>query len=368
MVKSSDDQTIDSRREHTDASLHDERAKADAAVAEELAAAETKADAAVERARQRADEVVHAAREMADQAVPAEAAAKLSTVLAKADEAVAQERAKADDALDQERAQRRRVLDQFLASEREATDHDLIDERSHADTVVAARDELLATVSHDLRSLLGSLALNAELLLTYAPEGDSGANIRRHAATSRRLVARMTRLVSDLLDVACIEAGRLSLSPERVEVTKILLETIDAFEQVALAKEVKLRSNALALPPLYARFDGGRIVQVLANLVSNALRVTPPQGVISLQVTTTSKAIRFSVTDTGVGIPEASLQSVFERFGQVRKGNHGLGLHISKSIVEAHGGKIWVESQPGQGSTFYFELPSSLVSEPASRK
>jgi signal transduction histidine kinase len=105
--------------------------------------------------------------------------------------------------------------------------------------------------------------------------------------------------------------------------------------------------------------DGGRVLQVLANLVSNAIKFTPAAGRVSIRVRAEQNEILFSVSDTGIGIPSAELRRVFERFRQISKDRRGLGLglHISKSIIEAHGGRVWVESEVGTGSAFHFALP-----------
>jgi signal transduction histidine kinase len=119
-----------------------------------------------------------------------------------------------------------------------------------------------------------------------------------------------------------------------------------------------------AAQPLRARVDGDRILQVLANLVSNAIKFTPAGGRVSVAVTIEKNELQFAVTDSGVGIAAEEVTGVFERFHQVNHGEHrglGLGLHISKFIVEAHGGRMWIDSKLGTGSTFHFALPASLL-------
>lgn len=195
----------------------------------------------------------------------------------RADVILARERARADAALERERAQRRKCFEVFLANEREATDANLTDERADADTIVATRDDFLATVSHDLRSLLGGLSVSAQLLLDAAPPGSAGDLTRRSASTSQRLVSRMSRLVNDLLDVTSIEAGRVALLIEESNVGDVLRDTLEAFEPLAAGKGVSLTAE-VELPPCVGRFDSGRILEVLANLVSNALKFTTSGG------------------------------------------------------------------------------------------
>jgi signal transduction histidine kinase len=351
-------------REQTDESLRNEREKSDTASSEKLRELDAQADEVVQVARERADEVLQAARDEADREQPSTRTDPASErERGRADVILARERARADAALERERDQRRKYFEVFLANEREATDANLMEERADADTVVATRDDFLANVSHDLRSLLAGLSLSAQLLLDKAPLGAPGDLTRKCASTSQRLVARMSRLVNDLLDVASIEAGKVALLIEESDVADILRDTLEAFEPLAAAKGISLSAEA-ELPPCVGRFDSGRILEVLANLVSNALKFTTSGGRVSIYVQREGNDLRFAVKDTGIGIPEDALQGVFEKFKQVAKDRRGLGLglYISKGIVEAHGGRMWGESQLGAGSTFHFAIPRSLPS------
>jgi signal transduction histidine kinase len=351
-------------REQTDESLRNEREKSDTASSEKQREIEAQADAVVQVARERADEVLQAARDEADREEPSVKPDPASErERGRADIILARERAKADAALERERAQRRKYFELFLANEREATDANLLEERVDADTIVATRDDFLANVSHDLRSLLAGLSLSAQLLLDKAAPGAPGDQTRKYASTSQRLVARMSRLVNDLLDVASIEAGRVALLIEESDAADILRDTLEAFEPLAAAKGVSL-SVEVELRPCIGRFDSGRILEVLANLVSNALKFTTSGGRVSIRVAHEGNDLRFAVKDTGIGIAEDALQGVFEKFKQVAKDRRGLGLglYISKGIVEAHGGRMWGESRLGAGSTFHFVIPRLLPS------
>jgi signal transduction histidine kinase len=349
-----------SQREQTDESLSVERGKTDARIARNERASEDEADKVVRIARQVADQVVHDAREHADTAQPPSATgeARVDGERARADVSLEGQRSTADAALKEQRAERARYLSDFLAVEREATDQDMGRERDLADRLVSTRDDLLANVSHDIRSLLNGLALNSVQLLKHAPEGPVGDAMRKYASANQRLVARMNRMVSDLLDVTSIDAGTISLLTEHVEVSKMFLDTLEAFGPMASAKGITLEADPSAVP-LRAYMDSGRVLQVLANLVSNAIKFTSAGGRVAMRARAAKNEIVFSVADTGVGIPSAALTSIFERFRQLSKDRRGLGLglHISKSLVEAHGGRVWVESEPGTGSTFYFALP-----------
>ena len=172
----------------------------------------------------------------------------------------------------------------------------------------------------------------------------------------------MNRLVGDLVDVASIDAGHLAIQPAKTDATALVLEAIDAFVPVAAEKGLAL-SGAAMERPLLAELDHDRVFQVLANLITNAIKFTPQGGRISVRSELTEAELRFSVRDNGVGIPDTMLEAIFERFWQVGKNDKrgvGLGLYISRCIVEAHGGRIWAESALGKGSTFHVTLPAKL--------
>ena len=196
-----------------------------------------------------------------------------------------------------DRAERNGYLAAFLEAERHATNEGLIDERAYSETVTTAQEDFLADVSHDLRSLLGGLAVSAALLIADAPRGKEGDKIRRHAGASQRAVARMTRLINDLLDTASIEAGRLAIIQEPVDVGRLVGDTVEAFTSVAEAKSIALDVDFPAAP-LSVKLDDLRILQVLENLVSNAIKFTPAGGTVAIAIRTTADRIRFAVSDT----------------------------------------------------------------------
>lgn len=359
------ERTNSPQREQTDESLRDERSKADVRFEETREAIEDEADAVLRTARQRAGDVIKSARNDADRKDAGnrpsrEADARSKRLRDQEDAALDREHITADAVLRREREAQRRYLADFLAVERSSTDADLDDERAHIDAMVEARDAVLATVSHDVRTLLGGLSINTELVMANAPEGESGEKLRKYAGMSRRLIAQLNRLISDLLDVASIEVGQFAVIPEDVDLAEILRDTFEAFEPLAAARKVTLDAE----PPrrsLRVRLDTGRILQVLANLISNALKFTSEGGKVSIRARPEGDDIHFVVSDTGAGIPADELERIFERFRQVGKDHRGvgLGLFISKGIVEAHGGRMWAESEAGSGSTFHFVLPAS---------
>jgi sigma-B regulation protein RsbU (phosphoserine phosphatase) len=242
---------------------------------------------------------------------------------------------------------------QLLAREREA--------RAEAEAAVRARDDVLRVVSHDLGNSLSAVLVTTTVLLRTLPEEGTDGEVRSRIGSIRQLTEQMQRLRQDLLDVASIEAGRLSVEIDWYEPELLLRDAAEHFSPVAAERSVALEVRAEAgLPPVVA--DRERVLQVLGNLVGNAFKFTPAGGRITLGADRAPEGVRISVTDTGPGIAPEHLGHVFDRFWKTQGGNRtgaGLGLAISKGIVEAHGGTIGVESVVGEGSTFSFTLPAA---------
>ncbi|EPX57420.1 GAF sensor signal transduction histidine kinase [Cystobacter fuscus DSM 2262] len=352
--------------ENTDQSLRQERERTDDEFSKKRDSIGEDADAVVQRARAHADMSLKVARAKADERMeqseaPQQERQSVASERAQEDVTLRQERATSDEKLQEERKARKRALANLLRLEREATDQHLLLERERSDEALAARDDFLAMVSHDLRTLLGGIAMRAAMLVKNASADEAGQRTRRDAESIQHFTARMNRLIGDLLDVASIEAGRLSVEPRPEDAIRLVRETVEVFQPSASARGISLDSE-VARDSLLARFDHERILQVLANLLSNAIKFTPEGGRISIRVEPSEAEVRFSVMNTGPGIAEENLGRIFERFWQVlasdRRGM-GLGLYISKCIVEAHGGRIWAESKPDAGSTFFFTLPGA---------
>ena len=220
---------------------------------------------------------------------------------------------------------------------------------------VKQRDEVVSIVSHDLRNPLGVVAGAADTLIELPLDREER---ERQATIIARSASRMSRLIEDLLDVSRIEAGAFVVRPSAEEPILVLEEVRDMFEVQAEEAQV-----ALAVGPVcdvLVRMDHDRVVQALANLVDNALRFTPEGGMITLSGEAIGKEmVSLSVSDTGVGLTQDALDNLFSRFWQAegdRKGRAGLGLAIVKGVIEAHGGEVRVESDPGVGSTFRLVL------------
>jgi signal transduction histidine kinase len=249
----------------------------------------------------------------------------------------------------------RRLAEQTAKAEQEA--HEAAQQALEAGrSEKRARTEMLALVAHDLQDPLGVIDLNAGLI-ERAAEGDE--EVRRRAAVLHRTVRRMSRLVRNVLSSSTLEAGGLSLDLAAEPLEPIFAEAIEEHEPESRAKSVRLDYELARDLPL-VRCDRDRIIQVLSNLLGNALRFTPSGGHVWLTAEAEQGAIRLSVRDTGAGISADLLPKVFERYSRERRdlgGRTGLGLSIARAIVERHGGTIHVESEEGAGSTFSFTLP-----------
>jgi signal transduction histidine kinase len=190
-------------------------------------------------------------------------------------------------------------------------------------------------------------------------EGSSvGKQILIESDRIQRNAARMNRLIGDLIDVVSIDAGRLAVVPVADDLTTVISEAVEAFRDSAAVKNIDI--DAPAGGPAMALFDHARIFQVFANLLVNSIKFTPRGGSITIGCEPAQDKWVCSVRDTGSGIPETHLHSVFERFAQVNTGDRrglGLGLFISKYIIEAHGGEIKAESDLGDGTCVSFTVP-----------
>lgn len=219
------------------------------------------------------------------------------------------------------------------------------------------REEILAIVSHDLRNPLGAIQTSAQVLLRSSPEPRAA----RQVATIQRAAARMDRLIGDLVDMASLQAGRLALELRPTAAAALVEDAIQLHEAVAQEKGVALRREPGAGPgDVTVLCDRERISQVFANLLGNALKFCRGGDSVTIAAAAEEREARFAVADTGPGIAPEDVDRVFLPYWSAsryaRQGT-GLGLHISKGIVEAHGGRIWVESRPGAGATFQFTLP-----------
>jgi signal transduction histidine kinase len=219
------------------------------------------------------------------------------------------------------------------------------------------KDEFVSSISHELRTPLTSIAGYVELLL----EEETDAEKRGHLAIVERNSERLLSLVTDLLFAARLQYGRLELERTSVDLQTLVEQCVDSARPRARAASVRLELETAPVPAIAG--EPAKLAQVLDNLVSNAIKFTPGDGRVDVRLGMNGDMARIEVSDTGIGIPEVERERLFDRFFRAQSAlerqiqGTGLGLYISKAIVDAHGGRIGVESTPGQGTTFVVELP-----------
>ncbi len=240
------------------------------------------------------------------------------------------------------------------------------DARARAEWASEQKEQLLSMVSHDLRDPLHSLKLNVSLIQRTLG-AESSARTGLVLSAMHRSLERMNRLVTDLLSISKLESGNVGLDIAVHSAADLLQDVWHMLQPIAHEKGVRLELQPANLD---VQCDRDRILQVLANLVGNAVKFTPGGGLVQVTAEETTRAACFVVRDTGPGIPSEHLDCIFDRFWQARQSRHlgtGLGLSIAKGMIEAHGGRLWVESELGKGSTFRFTLPRASEALDASR-
>jgi signal transduction histidine kinase len=380
---------IKEQRAHTDASLGAERAVMDPGKQRSEAIARRALDDRIERDRNLADAHLRQLRHDADSTL----ARDRSTAPSKEGPAVAQERHLADQAIKVERDdmdahvqdERQRsdlIVDRErrdqesrrveLDSRRQDTDDQLSSERHGSDKAVIALGstkvalavsenqqghygDVLGMVSHDLRAPLLLIAMNAETIAADTQE----SSIRESAQQVTHAAARMERLLADLIDVVRIQSGTLRITKRLHGIGALLDELLKIYEPLFMNRALTFSIDEPDAV-IIASFDYDRIVQVLSNLLGNAMKFTPQGGNVILRVQQRGEYVEFSLSDNGPGIDPNDLPRIFERFWQIenyaRRGL-GLGLYICRKIVEEHGGTIVAESELGKGTTLRFTLP-----------
>jgi signal transduction histidine kinase len=375
-------------RESTNACLDAERATTDSASATEAATARRVLDDLIERDRIRADGELLRFRDNADRRVAgkrfASPAHDSSVTIERgaADQNKKVEREVTDAFLDQERLRADEAVETQrreyeanranLTARRHDTDDQLSSERDVADTTASAlgaaqnelkeargeqshRNDEFSIVTHDLRSPLSVIVMNASRISESTREPAT----RKAAEGMTRAAARMERLLADLLDVARIAARSLHVIKRPHELGALVTDVLRSYQPLFDERGLQLSSDVPA-GAICVWFDHDRIVQVLSNLLGNAMKFVPRGGAVRIQVTHGEGHVELSVNDDGPGIPPASLPHLFKRFWKVdseeRRGL-GLGLYICAKIMEAHGGQIRAESEVGKGATFCCTLP-----------
>jgi signal transduction histidine kinase len=250
---------------------------------------------------------------------------------------------------------------QMLSDDLHRTNVSLAAARDVAQDASHAREEMLGVVAHDLRNPLNLVMMTTRLFADTEPSGEKRDQL---LAVIERAAQRMNRLIEDLLEVVRQESGPMRLDVGEVSVASLIAQTAEMFQSTAIEKGISLRVEECP-PGLTVWGDSERIMQVMSNLVGNALKFVPRGGSVLLKCERRGTEAVFALTDSGPGIASEDLEKLFEKFWQRRRTDRrgvGLGLAIARGIVEAHGGRIWAESSVGVGSTFYVALPT--VSQP----
>jgi signal transduction histidine kinase len=391
--------TFHDDRLQTDASLISERGKTDASFLDHQGKTETDTDKKLKVDREDADRVRDETRIEADALVkrrrsngnvqksrtPEEKQADVTLKDQRSldDAAVASERSKIDSVLSRERKIKESQAGSFLQRERKETDKNLTHERSNTDSytqdsserlkaertshtatkaTLTTNDEFLAIVSHDLRNPIGAILSYADLILDESALSIEEA--KTWAAVIKRNAQTSLRLISDIVDLERFAEGKLHMNFAPHEVSVLVAETVQSFTNAAVERKITLRALPSA-KQLSIDCDSDRITQVLANLIGNALKFTPEGGSITVAVEQNKTDVRIAVKDTGPGVPAEQQKRIFDRYTQLVNNDRrglGLGLYISTMIIEAHQGKLGVDSTPGKGSTFYFSLPVNRAS------
>jgi len=378
-------------RKLTDQSLREERIKTDRVINTDLRKIEIQSDQRTLASRLAADAQLDQARTESDIALGMAPTRSTAKALSEADAVLQRERELIDQAQQEarrledlsrnrERFQKRLIAAALLETERRITDVNLGDERKKSDkfsqantaklneekishekakTALVTRDEFLAVVSHDLKNPLRAVSVGASLLRRSLTRSNTDPKIWSGFLDAIEIsAATMDRLISDLLDVERMAHGKLILEPVETDIRALLDECAGLFAPLVLSKSFSMTVEC-ASPGTLVECDYDRILQVVSNLVGNALKFTPAGGSIELSAEMKSDSVEIAVADNGPGIPAPELLRVFDRFSQLKPDGRGLGLGlcIAKWIVEAHSGRIWVTSTPGKGSTFRFCLP-----------
>jgi PAS domain S-box-containing protein len=227
------------------------------------------------------------------------------------------------------------------------------------------KDELISVVSHDLRTPLTSIMGYLELALGEDADGEISDERRDYLLVAQRNAQRLHRLVEDLLFVSRVKSGRSGLLLEAHDVGRLVRDTVENALPTASSADIVLASQCD--PDVEALVDSHRVSEAVENLISNALKFTPPGGRVTVRVVGDADSVFIRVSDTGIGVPAEDVQHLFDRFFRTSSAEAvpgaGLGLSIVKAIVDAHGGGIEVESEPGAGTTFELRLPRGGAEE-----
>jgi len=229
-----------------------------------------------------------------------------------------------------------------------------------------ARDDIIGIVSHDLRNPVNAVKMLTGAILGAEREVDLPPDVVEYSTIIKQATEQMDSLIRDLLDVTRVEAGRLSIEANAADIEDLLSYALLTLDPVAKAKQIALRLTTEAALPL-VEADRERIRQALSNLIGNSVKFSPAGSTVFLRASRVDGEVVISVKDEGPGMTSDQLSHAFDRFWQSRRTDRegaGLGLAITRGIIEAHGGRIWAESRIGEGSTFHFTLPLADAEAP----
>ncbi len=233
-----------------------------------------------------------------------------------------------------------------------------------AKEAIRTREDVIEIVSHDLKNPLGSISINAQILEKIKPEGiseEAWRNFKTKIDAIKNATEKATTLIKSILDLSKIESGTLIIEKKNIDIIKLTSSVVEMLHPLIDQKGIKLEMSS-EIEDLIISCDQEKISQVLANLLGNALKFTSSGGIIKISLRLKGNHLHFSIQDSGYGIATKDIPYLFDRYWQAKENHNlgtGLGLSIVKGIVEAHDGKIWVESELGQGSTFHFTIPAS---------
>lgn len=237
----------------------------------------------------------------------------------------------------------------------------LIEDISERKEIEQIKDEFISIVSHELRTPLTSIHGSLRLL-NAGKFGSLGGKNQQPIGLAEKNTDRLVRLVNDILDLQRMDSGKTTIEKQPCDAAELIVTAAETMQELARQQEIVLEAAPTSIP-LVA--DPDCIIQTLTNLLSNAIKFSSAHSTVKIQAEERGDDILFQVSDRGRGIPPNKLKTIFERFQQVdasdarNKQGTGLGLAICHQIVELHRGKIWVESTPNEGSTFYFTLPKT---------
>ena len=374
-----EEKKINLNRRRTDESLLNERTRTNVSITESRAETEKQTDSNIEQKRDAADRKTSKARTSTDSDLAAKTDGTHHSLLQKerqtSDIKIKLERTQADAFIESERDQANTITIEILDKERKQTDKNLKTERAQNDDEssqileklsdevkehdktkfsVTTRDELITILSHDLRNPIGAISTSAELIAEQTTE----PTLVQMVELIKRNANIALQLIQDIFEMESIAQGKFELHIEKQNLYQLLQESVESFQHAAAEKKISLEltpvDSIVEIP-----FDRVRIWQVISNLLGNAVKFTPSGGSIKVSLELNSDEAVIAIRDNGIGIPAEKLNIIFNRFSQIASKNRtglGLGLYISKIFVEAHKGRIWVDSSPGQGSTFYISL------------